>query len=239
MTMRKAIAAGLFIALLAVLALLSPLHAMTPRVSQVAVVPAANIIVGASRSMPHFAEAPGKLWKAHVTAGRSGRKWKRVPSASRKVTEPRWAPAPQLTHRVPPAAVFAAGNIVISTSERTLYYVEAPGKFRKFPIAVGRDGRKWKGVTSISRKVLEPRWAPPAHIRRANRKLPKIIEPGPRNPLGPAVLVLGNGTYGIHGTNKKKSIGTDASFGCFRMHNSDILVLFDMVQVGTEVIVLP
>ncbi|MBL8790399.1 MAG: L,D-transpeptidase [Rhizobiales bacterium] len=108
-----------------------------------------------------------------------------------------------------------------------------------FRIAVGRQGRKWTGVTSISRMVKNPSWAPPSVIRRDNPKLPAIIGPGPNNPLGVAVLVLGDGTYGIHGTNRDETIGTDASYGCFRMHNADILALFDKVTIGTTVTVVP
>lgn len=104
---------------------------------------------------------------------------------------------------------------------------------------MGRQGRKWTGVTSISRMVKNPPWAPPSVIRRDNLKLPAIIGPGPNNPLGVAVLVLGDGTYGIHGTNRDETIGADASYGCFRMHNADILALFDKVTIGTTVTVVP
>ena len=106
-----------------------------------------------------------------------------------------------------------------------------------FSIAVGRQGRKWTGMTSISRKVLNPAWAPPPLIRKENPKLPALVKAGPNNPLGVAVLVLGDGSYGIHGTNRDETIGTDASYGCFRMHNADILKLFKMVSIGTRVYV--
>jgi len=43
------------------------------------------------------------------------------------------------------------------------------------------------------------------------------------------------GVYGIHGTNKPWSIGTRASAGCVRMHNRDVIELFDLVVVGTPV----
>lgn len=45
------------------------------------------------------------------------------------------------------------------------------------------------------------------------------------------------GTYGIHGTNNPRSIGTAASGGCFRMFNSHVEELFPWVQVGTKVFV--
>ena len=132
---------------------------------------------------------------------------------------------------------YVIGSIVIKTKERKLLFVEGRNKIATYSIAVGREGRKWSGTTTITRKVLNPAWAPPPLIRKSNPKLPALVKPGPNNPLGAAVLVLGNGTYGIHGTNRPETIGTNASFGCFRMHNSDILSLIKRVKIGTVVYV--
>ncbi len=43
------------------------------------------------------------------------------------------------------------------------------------------------------------------------------------------------GNYGIHGTNKPGSIGSNLSAGCVRMRNRDVEDLFDMVEIGTLV----
>lgn len=40
---------------------------------------------------------------------------------------------------------------------------------------------------------------------------------------------------GIHGTNDESSIGTMCSSGCLRMHNADVLELYDFVVPGTRV----
>lgn len=45
------------------------------------------------------------------------------------------------------------------------------------------------------------------------------------------------GTYGIHGTTKSSSIGRAASHGCIRMYNKDIKELYDIVPIGTTVII--
>ena len=132
---------------------------------------------------------------------------------------------------------YAIGSIVIKTKERKLLYVAGRNEVVTYSIAVGRAGRKWSGTTKISRKVLNPAWAPPPLIRKSNPRLPALVKAGPNNPLGVAVLVLGDGTYGIHGTNRPETIGTNASFGCFRMYNSDILALFKRVKIGTVVYV--
>lgn len=46
------------------------------------------------------------------------------------------------------------------------------------------------------------------------------------------------GTYGIHGTNKPFSIGSYASHGCIRMHNSSVEQLYPWVSEGTPVYVI-
>jgi lipoprotein-anchoring transpeptidase ErfK/SrfK len=132
---------------------------------------------------------------------------------------------------------YAAGSIIIKTTERKLLYIRGTNDIVTYSIAVGRQGRKWTGTTTISRKVLNPAWAPPPIIRKSNPRLPALVKAGPNNPLGVAVLVLGDGTYGIHGTNRPETIGTNASFGCFRMYNADILTLFESVDIGTVVYV--
>lgn len=41
----------------------------------------------------------------------------------------------------------------------------------------------------------------------------------------------------IHGTNHEDEIGTPASHGCIRMRNADVAELFDLVEVGTPVVI--
>ena len=132
-----------------------------------------------------------------------------------------------------------ASRIVIQTSEHKLYHYHDGELLNVYPVAVGRAGRQWSGDTFVARKVLAPKWAPPPIIRKENPNLPPLVNPGPNNPLGAAVLVLGDGNYGIHGTNKESSIGKDVSYGCIRMFNKDILTLFDAVEIGTPVKVFP
>ena len=46
------------------------------------------------------------------------------------------------------------------------------------------------------------------------------------------------GKYGIHGTRESGSIGTAASHGCIRMFNEDVAELYDLVDIGTEVVIV-
>jgi lipoprotein-anchoring transpeptidase ErfK/SrfK len=130
------------------------------------------------------------------------------------------------------------GTILVRTSERKLYYIVRSGAAIRYPVAVGKPGKQWFGETRVHGKYVYPAWSPPAEVKRDNPKLPDVIPGGsPRNPMGPRALTLFGDEYAIHGTNKPGSIGTYASYGCIRMHNRDIVDLFERVSVGTPVVV--
>ena len=128
------------------------------------------------------------------------------------------------------------GTIVVRTNERKLYYVVDRGRALRYPVGVGRAGKQWFGTTSIATKALRPAWSPPAEIR-GNRPAWVIPSGSPKNPMGAAALVLADNELAIHGTNNPGSVGGFVSWGCIRMHNSDVMDLFSRVSVGTQVVI--
>ena len=60
--------------------------------------------------------------------------------------------------------------------------------------------------------------------------LPRVVGPGPDNPLGSHALYLGFPQYLIHGTNRPFSIGMRVSHGCVRMYPEHIVELFELVE---------
>jgi lipoprotein-anchoring transpeptidase ErfK/SrfK len=136
------------------------------------------------------------------------------------------------------SAGVSPGTIVVRTGERRLYLVTGYGTAIRYPVAVGRPGKQWFGQRYVDGKYLRPTWSPPREVRRDNPRLPNVIPGGsPGNPMGVAALTLSGSEYAIHGTNRPGSIGTWASYGCIRMHNHDIVDLFERVSVGTPVVV--
>ena len=132
------------------------------------------------------------------------------------------------------------GTIVIKTSERRLYLVLPRGRALRYPVGVGRVGRKWSGTSYIEAKFLRPNWAPPEEIRRDRPDLPALVPGGsPSNPMGAAAMTLAGGPYAIHGTNAPDSIGGFVSYGCIRMYNADVTDLYARVKRGTPVVVMP
>lgn len=132
-----------------------------------------------------------------------------------------------------------AGTIVIDTNNTYLYYVLGNGRAIRYGVGVGREGFTWSGVQSVSRKAEWPDWHPPAEMITRQPYLPRFVAGGPGNPLGARAMYLGSSQYRIHGTNDPSTIGKFVSSGCIRMTNEDVIDLFNRVNIGAKVVVLP
>lgn len=143
--------------------------------------------------------------------------------------------APISPRRIAFPSSFTPGSIVIDTRGRQLFLIQSPESALHYPISVGRDGFKWTGTETVSRKAEWPDWHPPEEMRERDPSLPVKMTGGLRNPLGAMALYLGKTLYRIHGTNDANSIGRAASSGCFRMLNGHVIDLASRVEVGTPV----
>ncbi len=138
------------------------------------------------------------------------------------------------------------GTIIIDPSSKHLYLVTAANKALRYGIAVGRAGFGWSGEADIASRTTWPKWIPPYEMIDRRPELEKfrdIGQPGGlTNPLGARALYLKtNGVdygYRIHGTPEWESIGHNASSGCIRMINQDVMDLYNRVPDGTHVVVL-
>jgi lipoprotein-anchoring transpeptidase ErfK/SrfK len=150
--------------------------------------------------------------------------------------------AAQARADIVPYKGYEAGTVVVSTSQRKLYFVLDDGTAVRYPVAVARPGKEWSGTTRIHAKFSKPDWIPPAEVKADHPELPDLIPGGsPHNPMGVAALTLDRDEIAIHGTTAKMraSIGTRASYGCIRMLNEDVSDLFERVEVGTQVVMAP
>jgi lipoprotein-anchoring transpeptidase ErfK/SrfK len=132
---------------------------------------------------------------------------------------------------------YAPGTVVISTSERRLYYVLGNGHAIQYGIGVGRPGFEWAGTRRVTMKREWPEWRPPAQMLRRRPDLPRYMAGGPSNPLGARAMYLGGSLFRIHGSNEPETIGQAVSSGCIRMSNEDVVDLYNRVRVGTRVVV--
>ncbi len=131
-------------------------------------------------------------------------------------------------------------GVVINLPEMRLYYYRYPDEPPiTYPIGIGREGLDTPlGVTKVVRKTDGPIWTPTARMRREDPKLPPVVPPGPDNPMGTHALYLGFPLVAIHGTNRAFGIGRRISSGCIRLYPEDIISLFNMVPVGTQVTIV-
>lgn len=117
--------------------------------------------------------------------------------------------------------------IIINSRNNTLRYYQSGSLVASYSCATGTSGTPTpQGRFSIFEKL-------------ENRPYYKENIPGgsPRNPLGRRWMQFKSGGYAIHGTNNDNSIGNNASHGCVRMHNEEVIELYDMVPYGTTVLV--
>ena len=91
------------------------------------------------------------------------------------------------------------------------------------------------GQYSITEKRYLPTWVNPSPDDWG-KDMPESIPPGPNNPLGLRALNWDAPAIRFHGTQAVDSLGTDASHGCVRMSNDDVIQLYDLVEVGAVII---
>jgi L,D-transpeptidase catalytic domain len=127
--------------------------------------------------------------------------------------------------------------IVIRRESRALYLYSGMRFFRAFGVAVGQTAYPTPlGRFDIVVKWRDPWWYPP---QSDWAKGLKPVPPGPGNPLGTRWMGLSSPGVGIHGTPDDASIGYSLSHGCIRMHIPDAEWLFDHVDIGTIVFIVP
>ena len=159
-----------------------------------------------------------------------------------------WLPGNGTEIVLPTRYVLPAGprdGVVLNLAEYRLYYFPEPvngepAYVMTYPISIGRmDWETPLGLTTVISKVRNPTWYPPQSVRDEHATdgdpLPRIVPPGPKNPLGNYAMRLGIPGYLIHGTNRPAGVGMRVTHGCVRMFPEDIDFLFGHIDVNTKV----
>ena len=159
-----------------------------------------------------------------------------------------WLPGEGTDVVLPTRFVLPPGErrgLILNLAEYRLYYFpepkgDEPAIVMTYPMSIGRmDWETPLGRTSVVSKVTDPSWYPPASVRAEHAAdgdpLPRIVPPGPKNPLGRHAMKLGLPGYLIHGTNRPAGVGMRVTHGCIRLFPEDIGFLFGKVSVDTPV----
>ena len=149
-----------------------------------------------------------------------------------------WLPEPGAVVRVPFLRVLpqSKARIVVNIPEMRIYHRRWDGWLDTYPIGIGREGFNTPLVrTAVVRKMAAPSWYVPASILKENPALPKVVPPGPENPLGTHAVYLSIPGYLLHGTTQPYGVGRRVSHGCIRLYPEDIVRFFNEVRVKDTV----
>lgn len=124
-------------------------------------------------------------------------------------------------------------HLVLRLGERRVYVYRGDEVLASYPVAIGTSQTPTPtGEFQVFQMVEDPVWQSPW--------TGEIKEPGPNSALGLRWIgfaEMSNGIIGFHGTPTVSSIGYAASNGCVRMHNKDVVAMFEQIQMGAKVIV--
>ncbi len=179
------------------------------------------------------------------------------PALARK-PDPIPPPAPEVSDavalsRIPSELMATEGmQLVLDRRLRQLMVLRDGRLLRRYPAAVGTEG--WEtpaGRHQVLEKVANPHWEHPGDGHS--------VPPGRTNPLGSRwigfyrsceprtnawdgeryLTVDGCTVAGFHGTPHRWTVGRAVSHGCVRLYEESVQEVFDLVEVGTPVTVLP
>ena len=160
-----------------------------------------------------------------------------VEAASAAEEKPPAEPPSQPAQKTP-----AGTSILIKKSEFRLYLLADGDVVNSWPIALGKNA----GQKRVSGDMKTPNGSFPIDDVLDSSYWTHDFHDGKgeiEGAYGPYFIsldtsALSGGAWdgiGIHGTHDPASIGTRASEGCIRMHNSDLLALKKQISVGTQV----
>lgn len=139
------------------------------------------------------------------------------------------------TNYLPQNSAIADTALLLDLSDRTLYVYNRGTVLNTFAVAIGREG--WETPTgrfTVFQMQQNPVWEHPF--------TGELVPAGDTNPLGHRWIGFwsdGTNAIGFHGTPQESSIGQAVSHGCVRLHNRDVVTLYEHVAIGTPVYVTP
>lgn len=148
-------------------------------------------------------------------------------------------------------------RVIVSIHDQKLMLMDSGAKVATYPISTSKFGLgdRWGsmatplGFLQVAQKIGDH--APTGavfHCRRFTGEVLKPNAPG-RDPVITRIIWLrglepwnshafARCIY-IHGTPEEKTIGRPASYGCIRMKSSDVTALYDQIQLGAVVQIVP
>lgn len=148
-------------------------------------------------------------------------------------------------------------TIVISVADQKLGVVRDGKRIETYRISTSKFGvgdrfgsyRTPVGTMEIDSKIGGNLVS--GAVLKGRRPTGEVLEPNApgRDPIVSRIMVLrgleeknrnakSRGIY-IHGTTEENRIGKPVSYGCIRMRSRDVIKLYELVRVGTNVVIAP
>lgn len=125
-------------------------------------------------------------------------------------------------------------RVVANKADKTLYAYDGNQLVATYPTTVGsNDTPSPHGTYKIVNKVKMP-WYKATVGEGAQKKI-HMLPPGPNNPVGVVWMGLSKPSYGLHGSPKPEGISRQASHGCIRLTNWDVLEVYANIENGATV----
>lgn len=144
-------------------------------------------------------------------------------------------------------------EIVVSVKEQKIALLEKSKAQRVYPCSTSKFGvgdRPGSNATPLGNLIVVEKIghnAPPGAVFKGRRPTGEVLAPNTpgRDPVVTRIMRLSGRqkenrmAYSryiyIHGTPEEYTIGRPASYGCVRMRSQDIIDLFNLTPVGTQV----
>ena len=125
-------------------------------------------------------------------------------------------------------------RVIANKADKTLYAYNDNKLVATYPTTVGSDSTPSpQGTFKIVNKVKLP-WYKATVGEGANKKV-HMLPPGPNSPVGVVWMGLSKPSYGLHGSPKPEGISRQASAGCVRLTNWDVLEVYANIENGATV----
>ena len=120
--------------------------------------------------------------------------------------------------------------LLINKSQNVLFLKSGEEVLKIYHVSTGKNNITPVGTFKIATKIENPVW-----FKNGGAPIPSE---SPENELGSRWMGFDTDPhYGIHGTLHPETIGQQVTDGCVRLKNEDVEELFDIIPVGTEVVI--
>ncbi|AWT48899.1 murein L,D-transpeptidase [Psychrobacter sp. YP14] len=125
-------------------------------------------------------------------------------------------------------------RVIANKADKTLYAYNGNQLVATYPTTVGSTSTPSPtGTFKIVNKVKMPWYK--STVKNGDKKQVFMLPPGPNNPVGVVWMGLSKPSYGIHGSPVPEGISRQASAGCVRLTNWDVLEVYANIENGASV----